>query len=153
VNVFLAVCWYNAPLLQNICVLALLLLTGPLAVADEERSSETKHGRTPMSQCRWNHLFVAFLLGLLFIVGCGGPSFTKERYEQVDADMTKDEVVSVIGPGEDVKNVYTDEQIELHNLPADTTFVRWQDPDDPKALTHIGFSGGKVVHRTTLQTE
>lgn len=106
-----------------------------------------------MSRCRWKVVSVAFVLGLLFIVGCGGPSFTKERYEQVDADMTKDEVVSVLGVGEDVINDYTDEQIELHKLPADTTFVRWQDPDDPKALTHIGFSGGKVVHRTTLHTE
>jgi hypothetical protein len=67
--------------------------------------------------------------------------------------MTKDEVVSVLGVGEYVKNDYTDEQIELHNLPADTTFLRWQDPDDPKALTHIGFSGEKVVHRGTLHTK
>ena len=107
-----------------------------------------------MSQCRWNHLFVAFVLGLLFIVGCGGPSFTKERYEQLGGDeVTKDYVVSVLGPGEEVKNDYTDEIIELHDLPADTIFLRWQDPDDPKALTHIGFSGQQVVHRNTLHTK
>ena len=107
-----------------------------------------------MNRCRWNSVSVAFLLWLFFSVGCGGPSFTQERYEQlVDGDMVKDEVVSVLGPGEEVKNDYTDEQIELHNLPADSTFLRWQDPDDSEALTHIGFSGGKVVHRTTLHTE
>ena len=102
----------------------------------------------------WNHLFVAFLLGLFFVVGCGGPSFTKERYEQtIDDNVMKDEVLSVLGPGEEVKNDFTDEIIELHDLPADTIFLRWQDPDDPKALTHIGFSGEKVVHRATLHTE
>ena len=113
----------------------------------------TRWGKTGKIAEGWNHLFVAFLPGLLFVVGCGEPSFTKERYEQVDADMTKDEIVAVLGVGEDVKDDYTDEIIELHDLPADTIFLRWQDPDDPKALTHIGFSGEKVVHRVTHHTE
>ncbi len=101
-----------------------------------------------------NVVSVAFLLGLPFIVGCGGPSFTKERYEQtIDDNVMKDEVLSVLDPGEEVKNDFTDELIELHNLPADTKFLRWQAPDDPKALTHIGFSGQQVVHRNTLHTK
>ena len=96
----------------------------------------------------------AFLIAVVFVVGCGRPHFTKERYQQVNPDdFTREEVVSLLGPGEEVKNDYTNEQIELRDLPDDTTFIRWRDPADPKTLTHIGFSSGKIVHRSTLEVE
>ena len=98
-------------------------------------------------------LSTIFLLGMVAAVGCGGPSFTQERFQQIDSGSTIEQVESTLGQGEEVKNTYTDEQIELHELPADTTFLRWNDLDDPNAVSYVGFSGGTMVHRTTHHTE
>ena len=93
---------------------------------------------------------------LVAACGCGGPSFTENRYQDlVSSNDVKDmeHVASILGPGETVANEYTAEQVALHELPDDTTFQRWQHPDDPTTYSYIGFSNGQAIHFTTFHTQ
>jgi hypothetical protein len=98
---------------------------------------------------------VAIVLASLVISGCGKPSFTEKRYKSLVSsnDVVRQKVESTLGSGDAIKNEYTDEQIELHDLPKTTTFLRWQHPDDPTTYSFIGFSNDKAVHFTTLHAK
>lgn len=110
-----------------------------------------------MNTC--HHPLILSLTALSLLVaacGCGGPSFTADRYQNlVSSDDFKDmeHVVSILGPGEVVASEYTAEQITLHELPDDTTFLRWQHPDDPTTYSYIGFSNGQAIHFTTFHIQ
>lgn len=98
----------------------------------------------------WTRLSGVVLGGILYLTtaGCGksSPAFSVEAFQQSRA-TTEQEAVAELGPGEEVKNSYTQSVVEAHKLPPTAKFLRWQDPSQPGMHYHIVVVDGRIVER------
>lgn len=81
-------------------------------------------------------------------VSCGpkpaAATFTTARFQQTKA-TTEQQIVAELGPGEEVRNSYTESVIREHGLPAVARFLRWEDPDQPGIYYHVVIVDGKLL--------
>ena len=90
-------------------------------------------------------VFIATFL-CLNLCGCEkkAPAFTVEKFERVRV-TTEKEAVDELGPGQEVKDSYTQSVVEAHKLPPTAKFLRWSDPSKPGVFYHIVVVDGRII--------
>ncbi len=86
------------------------------------------------------------LAALACLLGCQA-RITEKSFDRVGrvGCKTEAEVRKCFGPGEEVRDSYTETLLADHKLPASARFVRYPDADNPALLHHVVYVEGQVV--------